>query len=184
MMIKKERSTLYGIMAEFESPEALIAASRLVRDAGYKKVDAFTPFPVEDLAEAVGFPKSRVPLIMLLGGLTGGSLGFLMQCFAFGFSYPINIAGRPTYSWPMFIPITFECTILFTAFSGIIGMLMLNKLPQPYHPAFNAPNFDRASTDRFFLCVQAEDPKFNRESTMKFMGNLGAIAVSEVDEEH
>jgi hypothetical protein len=183
-MNNETKSTLYGVIAEFETPEALIAASRLVREAGYKKVDAFTPFPVEELSEAIGIPKSKVPMIMLIGGICGGTFAFSMQWFAFAWSYVINIAGRPSLTWPMYIPITFEGTILICALSGIAAMIIINKLPSPYHPVFNAPNFERASTDRFFLCVQADDPKFDRDATMRFMENLGANQVSEVEEEH
>lgn len=180
-MMKKDSETLYGLMAEFSTPEAVKKAAERVHGAGYKKLDAYTPFPVHGLADAVGEPRTRLPLIVLLGGLTGALLGFGMQYFANVHHYPMNIGGRPLNSWPAFIPITFECTILFAAFSAVFGMLGLNKLPMPYHPVFNVPEFGRASQDKFFLCVKANDPNFDQEQTRRLLQDCDAEAVYEVE---
>jgi hypothetical protein len=175
-----EKHDIFGLMAEFKTPEALIHAAEHLRDAGYKKADAYAPFPVHGLTEAMGFPKTRVPLIVLTGGIIGGLTGFFMQVYANSYSYPVIIAGRPLYSWPNFIPIAYECTILFAAFSACFGMLALNGLPQPYHPVFNVPSFQQASRDRFFVCIEAVDPKFSLEDTRKFLEGLNPVEVSEV----
>jgi hypothetical protein len=163
---------IYGLLAEFETPEDLLAAARTVRLEGYKKIDAYTPFPIHGLSDAVGFHKTRLPLIVLGGGILGALVGFGMQYFASAIHYPLNIGGRPLNSWPMFIIITFELTVLFAAASAVLGMLALNGLPQPYHPLFNAPNFELASHTHFFLCVESADPKFNLEETRKFLEGL------------
>jgi hypothetical protein len=179
-MESKAKNKIFGLLAEFKTPEALIHAAENVRDAGYKKADAYAPFPVHGLTEAMGFPKTRVPLIVLTCGIIGGLSGFFMQYYANSLSYPIIVAGRPLYSWPNFIPISYECTILFAAFSAALGMLALNGLPQPYHPLFNVPNFQKASQDRFFVCIETVDPKFNLEETRKFLEGLDPIEVMEV----
>lgn len=167
-------------MAEFETPEALFKAARRAREAGYEKLDAYSPHPVEGLAEAIGFTKNRVPLAVLLGGLFGGALAYFMQWYANVVSYPINIGGRPHHSWPSFIPITFELTVLFAAFAALFAMLALNGLPRPYHAAFNAPGFERASQDRFFLCIKADDPKFDAEETGRLLRGMQPLSVNEV----
>lgn len=180
-MAETKQSELYGLMAEFDGPEQLIEASRKAYEAGFRQMDAYTPFPVEGLPEAVGFKKSKLPLIVLIGALVGGTLGFAMQYFASVIHYPLNIGGRPLNSWPSFLPITFEMTILVAAFSAVLGMFALNGLPQPYHPVFNVPRFALASRDRFFLCIESEDEKFDPEETKKFLESLQPRDVFEVD---
>ena len=172
--------SLYGLMAEFETPEALLAAAQAAHARGYRRLDAYSPFPVEGLAEAIGFTKNRIPMIVAGGGLLGGGLAYFMQWYVNVVDYPLNVGGRPYHSWPSFIPITFELTILFASFAAIIGLFVLNRLPQPYHPAFNAPHFERASQDRFFLCIEADDEQFDREATRDFLLTLRPAAVSEV----
>jgi len=174
------KNEIFGLMAEFKTPEALIHAAEHVRDAGYKKADAYAPFPVHGLTEAMGFPKTKVPLIVLCGGIIGGLSGFFMQYYAQCLSYPLIIAGRPLYTWPNYIPISYECTILFASFSACFGMLALNGLPQPYHPVFNVPSFIQASRDRFFVVIERVDAKFNLEETRKFLEGLDPVEVFEV----
>ncbi len=172
---------LYGLMAEFDDPEQLLAAARRAHAEGYRKLDAYTPLPIEGLSEAVGFEHTRLPLIVLLGGLAGCVGGFFMQYYLSAIDYPLNIGGRPLNSWPSFIPITFELTILCAALSAVLGMIALNGLPTPYHPVFNVPRFALASRNHFFLCIEAADPKFDRMGTWVFLQSLGASEVSEVD---
>ncbi len=167
-------------MAEFSSDKEILAATKSAYGHGFRKMDAFAPFPVEGLAEALGRKKTAVPLIVLAGGICGGIGGYFMQWYAMAVSYPLNIGGRPLNSWPMFIPITFELTILCAAFAAIIGMLALNKLPEPHHPVFNVSEFERASTDKFFLCIMANDPKFDLTATRKFLETLQPELISEV----
>jgi hypothetical protein len=171
---------IYGLMAEFSGGEEILFAAKTAHEHGFRKMDAFTPFPIEGLAEALGQKKSRVPFIVLIAGICGGVGGYFMEWYANVVSYPVNIGGRPHNSWPMFVPITFELTILSAALAAIIGMLALNKLPEPYHPVFNAPDFDRASTDKFFLCIEATDPKFDLQATRKFLEILKPELISEV----
>jgi hypothetical protein len=178
----ERRSHLYGLMAEFDAPDQLIRAAERATAEGYRHVNAYTPFPVEGLAEAVGFTRSGVPLLTLIGGLLGGLGGFGMQYWMSAVSYPLNIGGRPLNSWPAFIPVTFETTVLGAALFAVLGMLALNKLPMPHHPVFNVPRFARASKDRFFLCIEERDPKFDRASTAKFLESLKARDVSEVED--
>jgi hypothetical protein len=173
--------TLYGLMAEFDKPNALVHATEKAYEQGYRKLDAYTPFPIEELAEAIHFHKTGVPPLVLAGGLTGAATGFLLQV-AGNFDYALNVGGRPLVSWPAFIPITFEANILLAAFAAVFGIIILNGLPRPYHPVFNAPNFERATDDRFFLCIEADDPKFDRSATRKFLEGLGPQRVSEVEQ--
>ena len=172
---------IYGLVAEFESPTALVGATQAAHDEGYRQMDAYTPFPVEELSEIIGFTKTRVPLVVLIGGIIGCLGGFYMQYYACVISYPLNVGGRPFDSWPAFIPITFECTVLLAAFAAVLGMLVLNKLPQPYHPVFNAPNFALATRDRFFLVIEANDPRFSHDETTQFLNTVGARNVSDVE---
>jgi len=181
-MTKRRRPhAVYGLIAEFERADALIAAARQAREAGYTRMDAYSPYPVEGLADALGFKGTMVPTIVLVGGIVGCLGGFLMQYWLSGSYYPINVGGRPLNSWPSFIPITFELTVLVAALSAVLGMLALNGLPQPYHPVFNVPRFALASRDRFFLSIESRDPKFDLEATRTFLEGLGAKEVSDVD---
>jgi Protein of unknown function (DUF3341) len=173
---------LYGLMAEFHEPAALVAAAHRAREAGYRKVDGYSPFPIEELAEALGHHRSPLPLLVLLGGILGAAVGYGLQYWAAVIEYPVNVGGRPFHSWPSFIPPTFETTILFAAFAAVLGMLAVNGLPEPYHPVFNVPSFALASKDRFFLCIEATDPQFDEDETRGFLGGLkGTIAVAEVE---
>jgi hypothetical protein len=174
------RANIYGLMAEFGGDQEILAATRSAYDHGFRKMDAFAPFPVDGLAEALGRKKTSIPLIVLAGGISGGLGGYFLQWYAMAVSYPLNIGGRPLNSWPMFIPITFELTILSAAFAAIIGMLALNKLPLPYHPLFNVPEFERASSDKFFLCIEADDPKFDLKETRRFLEMLKPESIMEV----
>jgi hypothetical protein len=181
--MSETRSPIFGVMGEFESPEAILAAAKKAREAGYKIVRAYTPFPVENLAQTLGFRWTAVPLITLLGGLGGGLSGFALEYWCSAISYPVNIGGRPLNSWPAFIPVTFELTVLGAATFAVISMLALNKLPQPYHPVFNVDRFARASTDKFFLCIEARDPKFNLAECARFLQSVEAQHVTEVKDE-
>jgi hypothetical protein len=168
-------------MAEFENPDALLAAARRAFDEGFRKMDAYTPFPVEGLAEAIGFHRTRVPLIVLIGGILGCLGGFCLQYWIAVIDYPINIGGRPLNSWPSFIPVTFELTILIAALSAFFAVLALNGLPMPYHPVFNVDRFELASRSRFFIFIEARDPKFDRDQTGKFLESIGSQGVYEVE---
>ena len=177
-------STIYGALAEFADPEEIVVAAHKVREAGYQRVDAYTPFPVHGLAEATGFQDNRVPWVIFLGGLAGCIGGFGLQAWinvSNEWGYPMNVGGRPYIPWPSFIPVTFECTVLAAAFAAVLGMLGMNGLPRPYHSIFNASRFDLASQDRFFLCIEADDPQFNVEETQIFLETLGAHEVSLVE---
>ena len=174
-----KRDPIYGVMAEFDSAQALVDAANKTHAAGYRKIDAYSPFPVEGLADAVGAPHD-VPLVVLIGGLIGGSTGYLMQWWMSAVDYPLNIGGKPPHSWPAFIVITFEMTILFAGISAVLGMLALNGLPMPYHPVFNVPRFSSASKDRFFLIVFSSDNKYNAVETRRFLEGLNPRSVSEV----
>jgi hypothetical protein len=171
---------LYGIMAEFNTPGELVAAARAARESGYRKLDAYSPFPIEDLSDVLHLHKNRLPLIVLLGGLAGGIGGYLLQYYVTVWDYPINIGGRPLHSWPAYIVITFEMTILFAAISAVLGFLALCGLPMPYHPVFNTPRFAMASRSRFFLCIESDDPMFDRDRTSAFLQTLEPREVTEV----
>ena len=171
---------IYGILAEFDSSTDLVYATKAAYAAGYRKMDAYSPFPIEEASEALGFHKSRVPLIVLLGGLLGGLSGFGLQYWINVISYPLNIGGKPYDSWPAFIVPTFEMTILFAGLAGVFGMFALNGLPMPYHPLFNVDRFSAVTRDKFFLCVEAADPKFDLVDTQRFMESLKPLSISEV----
>jgi hypothetical protein len=167
-------------MAEFETPGALVEAATKARLAGYRKMDAYSPIPIEELDEALDLRRTRLPLLVLLGGIAGGIGGFMLQVWASAVAYPMNVGGRPLISWPQFIPVTFETTVLGAALTAFFGMWALNKLPQPYHPVFNVDAFERASTDRFFLVIETADPRFERSATRKFLETMHPVGVSEV----
>ena len=175
-----KRDPIYGMMAEFDTPVALVEAAKRTYQAGYKRIDTYTPFPVEGLAEAIGFHRDEVPLVVLIGGIVGGLTGYVMQYWMSAVAYPLNIGGKPYHSWPAFIVITFEMTILFAGISAVFGMLALNGLPMPYHPVFNVPRFTRASRDRFFLVVFSSDVKYDPAATRQFLESLDPRSVSEV----
>ena len=173
----KKKSLLYGFLAEFTTAEALRECVRQARHKGFRNMDAYTPFPVEGLAEELGLHHSPMPAIVLAGGLIGGLGGAFMQWGSSVLSYPLNIGGRPFNSWPSFVVIMFELTILFAGLCGVFGMLAVNGLPKPHHPLFNEPRFDRVTQDRFFLCIFVEDPKFDREKTWQFLQNANPEGV-------
>jgi hypothetical protein len=175
-----ERSELHGIVAEFETPDELVSACRKAHAAGYRRMDAYSPFPLEEVADAIGFKKTQVPLLTLIGGILGGLSGFGLQYWVHVLAYPLNVGGRPLNSWPSFIIITFELTILFAGITAVVGMLALNGLPQPYHPIFNHPRFSAASRDRYFLCIESVDPKFDVGETTRFLQATAAVDVAEV----
>jgi len=171
---------IYGLMAEFDEPRSLVDAAKRAYAAGYRKIDTFSPYPIEEAWEAIGHHDRRLSPIVLAGGLTGLTTGFALQLWVHIIAYPINIAGKPLNSWPMFVPVAFELTILFAAIAAVVGMIVLNGLPQPYHPAFNVERFEHASRDKFFLIVESDDPKFDRQATTDFLRGLNASEVSEV----
>jgi len=179
--MKAERPRLYGLVAEFSSAETLVVAANRTREAGYRRIDAYSPFPVRGLADAIGFHRSRLPLVVLLGGILGGGGAFFMEWFSATVHYPINAGGRPLNSWPAFIPVTFELTVLGAALAAVLGMIVMNGLPMPYHPLFNVERFGQASRDRFFLCIEARDPQFDGVATKRFLENLNPMGVYEVE---
>ena len=171
---------LYGLMAEFATPTALVQAAERARLEGYRQMDAYSPIPIEELSEALGLRRTRLPILVFLGGLLGGIAGYGLEYWTQAIAYPLNVGGRPYNSWPQYIPVTFETTVLGAALSAFVGMWALNKLPMPYHPVFNVPAFARASRDRFFLCIETTDPRFDRYQTAKFLESLHPVGVSEV----
>ena len=176
------REGTYGLLAEFETPSELVAAAQAAHDAGWRRMDCYAPYPLEEAAEAIGFHKNRVPLVTLIGGLMGLSAMFSLETWIATLAYPLNIAGRPTYSWPAFVIPAYEWTILFAGLSAAFGMMALNGLPSPYHPLFNAPNFRSSATvDKFFLCLEATDPKFDRAETKSFLEGFHPNSVVEVE---
>ena len=170
----------YALVAEFTSPEELIDAAEAARQAGYKKLDAYSPFPIHGLSEAIGFKDTRVPWIVFMCGLIGCFTGYTLQWYTSVIDYPLNVGGKPLNSLPAFIPVSYECTILFAAFGAVFGMLGLNGLPKPYHSIFNAPGFNRASQDRFFLAIEAADPLFDDETTRALLAAQTPVSISEV----
>jgi hypothetical protein len=176
------REGIYGLLAEFSTPSELVRATEAARADGYRRMECYTPYPVEEAAEALHFHKNRVPLLTLVGGLLGVTTAFLMETWINVWSYPLNIAGRPLFSWPAFIIPAYEWTILFSGLSAAFGMMALNGLPQLYHPVFNAPNFrSGATTDKFFLCLEATDPKFGIMETRAFLEQFAPASVVEVE---
>lgn len=180
MGIGKPLEGTYGIMAEFNDAQSLLDAANATREAGYKDIDAYSPFPIHGLSDAIGFKHTKLSAVVLVMGVLGGIGGFFMCWYANVISYPLNIGGKPYNSWPAWIPITFECTILLAAFGAVLGMLALNGLPMPYHPVFNVKRFENASRDRFFLVIQSRDPKFDADSVYKFMDTLKPREVVDV----
>lgn len=171
---------LWGLMAEFSDERVLMTAADRARRAGYLRLDAHTPYPVEGLSEALGHPRTKLPLLVLAAGVAGAVGGFFLQYYASAVAYPLNIGGKPLVSWPAFVPVTFELTILFAASVAVGGLLALNGLPQPYHPVFNVPEFDKASRDGFFLTIESTDPLFKNAETRRFLVELGAAKVHDV----
>ncbi len=163
------RQHLHGLVAAFDSPELLLAAVEKAYATGYRRMDAYSPIPIDGLAQAMGRGKTWMPFIFLTGGIIGGTSGYFMQWFSMVIDYPYNIGGRPFHSWPMFIPITFELTVLLAAISGVVGMLYLNGLPRLHHPIFKAPGIERATVDQFFLCLETTDPLWSRDGTRAFL---------------
>jgi len=174
------KTPIYGLMAEFDNPTALASAARRAREQGYRKLEAYSPFPIEEVNEALGQHQNRLPLLVLIGGIVGGITGYLLQYYVAVVHYPLNIGGRPVHSWPSFVIVTFEMTILFAALTTVLGLLGLCGLPMPYHPVFNVPRFALASRNRFFLCIEAADPLFDRFQTADFLTGLEPREVSEV----
>jgi hypothetical protein len=173
---------IYGLLAEFATADKLIEATDKTHKAGYRHIDCYSPYPVGEIADAMHYKKSEMGAVLLIGGLTGATSGFLMQYFLGAFDYPINVGGRPFLSWPSFIPITFEMGVLTTGLAGLFSLLALCFLPHFHHPLFNVPVFARASCDRFFLCIEAEDAKFDLAATKDFMAGLHPLSLSEVPE--
>ncbi|HEV2697609.1 MAG TPA: DUF3341 domain-containing protein [Terriglobales bacterium] len=171
---------IYGLLAEFDSVDTVIAAAHRVHDAGYRKIDAYSPFPLEELSEAIGFERNGVALVCLVGGLLGCTAAYVLQWWINTISYPVNIGGRPFHSWPSFIIVTFEMTILFSGLSAVFGMIALNGLPMPYHPVFNVPQFDFASKDKFFIIIFSSDINYDPVRTRQFLESLSPLSVAEV----
>ncbi len=179
-MTNTEIKSLFGIMAEFKDAASLAEATKRAYAMGYRQMDAYTPYPVEDVIHALGLRRNEIPFIVFLGGCLGAIVGFSMCYYFQVIDYPLVAGGKPLNSWPMYIPITFELTVLFAALSAVFGMLALNGFPSPYHPVFNCPHFERASQDRFFLCIEATDPLFDLEKTKQFLLSLKPVEVCEV----
>ena len=179
-MTLKLETPIYGLLAEFDGEHELLQAATAVRDAGYRKIDAYTPLPVQGMSEALGLRPSRVPLVVLCCGLIGCVTGFLLQYWTMAIAYPFNIGGRPLAAWALFIPPAYEMTILFAAFGAVFGSFALNRLPQPYHPVFNVNSFEKVTTDGWFLAVEASDPRFEYGETRRFLESLGAKEVTDV----
>lgn len=173
---------VFGLMAEFDNATDLMHACEKARDAGFRQMDSYSPMPIHGMSEALGFEDSSVQRIVLCGGLAGAVAGFALMCYITLIAYPMNIGGKPHFSWPAFVPPTFETTILFAAFSAVFGMAIMNGFPSPYHPVFNNPRFERASQDLFFLCIESTDPKFDLAATRQFLESQhGVREVTEVE---
>ncbi len=181
-MEAKKGPYLYGLIAEFNNEHEVVEAAKKVKSAGYTKTDAFSPFPMHAIDHALGIWDPRIKWFIFCGGLFGCIFGFSMQSYISAIDYPLNVGGRPMISWPQFIPVTFECTILGAALTAVFGMMALNGLPQLYHPVFSVPGFERASQDKFFLYIESKDPKFQLEATKKLLEELGPNAVSIVED--
>jgi hypothetical protein len=177
----KTDTPFYGLMAEFDSAQAVLDAAHKVREAGYTKTDAYSPFPIHGLAEALGFRERKIAPIVFAGGVVGALAGYGLEYWTQVIAFPMNIGGRPFHSWVSFIPPAFETTILFAAFSSAISMILLNGLPQPYHPVFNVKRFHLASREKFFLAIEASDPKFDANATRQFLSGLKATEVVDVE---
>jgi hypothetical protein len=175
-----DTETPYGLLAEFETADGLIHATEAAAKEGYSVMDGYSPYPIGEVADALGFPRSEIGAIMFIGGLCGATFGFIMQYYLNGIDYQLNVAGKPFFSWPQFGPITWELLVLSASLSGVIGLFALCGLPQPYHPLFNVPQFARATRDRFFLCIESTDPKFDLKSTSAFLHTLHPASVAEV----
>jgi hypothetical protein len=171
---------IFGLMAEFDTPSALVDAANRARLAGYREMDAYSPIPIEELNDALGLRRTRLPRLVLLGGILGGLGGFGLEVWTQAIDYPLNVGGRPYISWPQYIPVTFETTVLGAALTCFVAMWALNRLPMPYHPVFNVTAFERASTDRFFLCIEAHDKQFDLDQTRRFLEGLHPLGVSDV----
>ena len=178
---EKTPRTIYGLIAEFDDPNMLVEATNKTREAGYTKMDAYTPFPVHGMEDALGLKRSRLPRLVIVCGLIGLVAGYGLEYWASAINYPYNIAGRPLHTWPMFMPVAFETTVLGAAFGAVFGMLGLNGLPQPYHPVFNVPGFELASRNQFFLCIESSDPQFNLARTHNFLESVQSRKVTEVE---
>ncbi len=177
----KPGSHLHGLLAAFEDETALLEAAARAHASGYRNMDAYSPFPVEGLTDALGRKPRAVPFLFLAGGVIGCLGGYFLQWYSMGVDYPLNIGGKPLNSWPMFIPITFELTVLCSALAGFFGIMLLNRFPQPYHPVFNVAEFrEHASRDRFFLCIEASDPRFDPTQTREFLAGLNSYCIEEV----
>jgi hypothetical protein len=168
-------------MAEFASADALLAAARRAREAGYRRLEAYSPFPIEGLAEELGYERTPVPFWTFLGGVAGGGGAFFMQWYAAVIDYPVNIGGRPLNSWPMFVPITFELAVLGAAFAALIAFLAGSGLPRLRHPLFGAPDFDLATRNRFFLCLRTDDPAYEPAQARRLLESVQALRCVEVD---
>lgn len=175
------KQPLYGVLAEFDRSEHLLEAVKAARAEGYTRLDAYTPYPIEDIQHALGHEKSLLPWLVLAGGILGGVGGFVLQYWVSAIAYPLNVGGRPLNSWPSFVPVSFECTILVAAMAAVFGMLALNGLPMPHHPVFNVRRFALASRNRYFLCIEARDPKFEAATAVEFLWSQNATHVSEVE---
>jgi hypothetical protein len=180
--VEEERGRTWGVLGEFETPDALLLAARRAREVGYRRMDAYTPFPIHGLSDAMGFRPTKLPFVVLAGAIIGCVAALGTMWYSATIHYPINVAGKPFASWPMFIPITFEATVLCAALFAVFGMLGMNGLPMPYHPVFNATRFAFASRDRFFLCIEARDPRFQVDDVRAFLGGIGAKDVEVVEE--